>query len=161
MQENRSFDHYFGTLSGVRGFSDPDVLKQTVGGVSYPVFDQFGYQPGAGVDASGYMQPFNLVNDPPAKDGETTNDIAHDWGTQHGSWNNGAMNAFMTGALRRGRRRQRPGHHGLLHVCGTGLLLRAGRRVHDLRRVFLLGADRQGAHPDLPGHVRLGRGLRR
>jgi phospholipase C len=27
MQENRSFDHYFGTLSGVRGFSDPGVLK--------------------------------------------------------------------------------------------------------------------------------------
>src|ERR1700760_3967733 len=23
MQENRSFDHYFGTLRGVRGFSDP------------------------------------------------------------------------------------------------------------------------------------------
>jgi phospholipase C len=23
MQENRSFDHYFGTLSGVRGFADP------------------------------------------------------------------------------------------------------------------------------------------
>ena len=23
MKENRSFDHYFGTLSGVRGFSDP------------------------------------------------------------------------------------------------------------------------------------------
>ena len=23
MQENRSFDHYYGTLSGVRGFSDP------------------------------------------------------------------------------------------------------------------------------------------
>jgi len=22
MQENRSFDHYFGTLSGVRGFGD-------------------------------------------------------------------------------------------------------------------------------------------
>src|SRR5262249_38451638 len=26
MQENRSFDHYFGTLSGVRGFGDPDPL---------------------------------------------------------------------------------------------------------------------------------------
>ena len=25
MQENRSFDHYFGTLSGVRGFSDRQV----------------------------------------------------------------------------------------------------------------------------------------
>ncbi|SJN43872.1 alkaline phosphatase family protein [Pseudoalteromonas sp. JB197] len=23
MQENRSFDHYFGTLAGFRGFSDP------------------------------------------------------------------------------------------------------------------------------------------
>src|ERR1700733_3294441 len=26
MQENRSFDHYFGTLAGVRGFKDPDAL---------------------------------------------------------------------------------------------------------------------------------------
>ena len=25
-QENRSFDHYFGTLQGVRGFSDPEAL---------------------------------------------------------------------------------------------------------------------------------------
>jgi hypothetical protein len=99
MQENRSFDHYFGTLSGVRGFSDPDVLQQAVGGVKYPVFDQFGFQPGTGVDASGYMQPFHLLNDPPTDNGETTNDIAHDWATQHNSWNNGAMNAFMTAHL--------------------------------------------------------------
>jgi len=99
MQENRSFDHYFGTLSGVRGFSDPAVLKQTVGGATYPVFDQFGFQPGSGVDASGYMQPFHLLNDPPSENGETTNDIAHDWATQHDSWNGGAMNAFMTAHL--------------------------------------------------------------
>src|ERR1700723_1236865 len=26
MQENRAFDHYFGTLRGVRGFSDPRPL---------------------------------------------------------------------------------------------------------------------------------------
>src|SRR4051795_1089302 len=25
MQENISFDHYYGTLAGVRGFSDPDA----------------------------------------------------------------------------------------------------------------------------------------
>ncbi len=25
MMENRSFDHYFGTMAGVRGFSDPNV----------------------------------------------------------------------------------------------------------------------------------------
>ncbi|HEY2162426.1 MAG TPA: alkaline phosphatase family protein, partial [Gemmatimonadaceae bacterium] len=26
MQENRSFDHYFGTLRGVRGYRDPRVV---------------------------------------------------------------------------------------------------------------------------------------
>ena len=26
MQENRSFDHYFGTLRGVRGFGDPRAV---------------------------------------------------------------------------------------------------------------------------------------
>src|SRR5690349_10083345 len=26
MQENRSFDHYFGTLRGVRGFNDPRAI---------------------------------------------------------------------------------------------------------------------------------------
>lgn len=25
MQENRAFDHYFGTMSGIRGFKDPNV----------------------------------------------------------------------------------------------------------------------------------------
>ena len=27
MQENRSFDHYFGTMRGVRGFADPRAVK--------------------------------------------------------------------------------------------------------------------------------------
>lgn len=27
MQENRAFDHYFGTMAGVRGFSDPNVAN--------------------------------------------------------------------------------------------------------------------------------------
>lgn len=27
MQENRAFDHYFGTMAGVRGFKDPNVQK--------------------------------------------------------------------------------------------------------------------------------------
>jgi len=75
MQENRSFDHYFGTLSGVRGFADPNVPTQTVGASTYPVFDQFGYQPGAGVSSTGYTQPFRLLNDPPLEEGQTTNDI--------------------------------------------------------------------------------------
>jgi len=31
MQENRSFDHYFGTLRGVRGFGDPRAGPQQPG----------------------------------------------------------------------------------------------------------------------------------
>jgi phospholipase C len=96
MQENRSFDHYFGTLSGVRGFSDPKAAKNANG---TPVFDQYGYQPGAGVDAAGYLQPFNLLNNPPAENGEDTNDIAHDWVTQHDSWNGGKMDSFIKAHL--------------------------------------------------------------
>jgi len=99
MQENRSFDHYFGTLSGVRGFSDPNVPRQTVGGSSYPVFSQFGFQPGTGADPSGYLQPFHLLNDPPLEDGATTNDIDHSWATQHLSWNGGALDSFVTAHL--------------------------------------------------------------
>jgi phospholipase C len=99
MQENRSFDHYFGTLSGVRGFSDPSVLEQVVGGQRYPVFDQFGYLPGTGPDPSGYLQPFHLVSNPPAENGQDTNDISHDWGTQHVSWASGAMNQFLPAHL--------------------------------------------------------------
>src|ERR1700758_816305 len=38
MQENRGFDHYFGTLSAVRGFSDPRVAK-------FPNGDPVWYQP--------------------------------------------------------------------------------------------------------------------
>ena len=87
MQENRSFDHYFGTLSGVRGFSDPQTLSQ--------VFDQYGYQPGKGPDPSGYLQPFRLYSDPPLRDGQTTNDISHTWPTQHDSWNGGAMDRWV------------------------------------------------------------------
>ena len=96
MQENRSFDHYFGTLSSVRGFSDPNVLKNSNG---TPIFDQYGYQPGSGPSSTGYMQPFNLLNNPPTENGEDTNDIAHDWVTQHDSWNGGKLDSFIKAHL--------------------------------------------------------------
>ncbi|KAJ3995821.1 hypothetical protein F5050DRAFT_1808312 [Lentinula boryana] len=31
MQENRAFDHYFGTMTGVRGFKDPNVQVNSDG----------------------------------------------------------------------------------------------------------------------------------
>ncbi len=95
MQENRSFDHYFGTLSSVRGFSDGSVPIQRVGGSRYPVFDQFGFEPGVGVDPTGYLQPFHLLSDPPSENGQATNDITHSWGPQHQSWNDGDMDSFV------------------------------------------------------------------
>src|SRR5574340_1624748 len=49
MQENRSFDHYFGTLRGVRGFDDPS-----------PLWRQYGYAPGIGPTPDGYLEPFRL-----------------------------------------------------------------------------------------------------
>jgi phospholipase C len=51
-QENRSFDHYFGTLSGVRGFSDPNAIKLSDG---KPVF----YQPDP-YNPDGYLLPYHL-----------------------------------------------------------------------------------------------------
>src|SRR4029453_9535249 len=51
MQENRAFDHYFGTLRGVRGYGDPRAVLLPSG---KPVW----YQP----DGSGYVLPFR----PPA-----------------------------------------------------------------------------------------------
>jgi phospholipase C len=96
MQENRSFDHYFGTLSGTRGFSDPSAPRNANG---TPVFDQYGYQPGAGPSPTGYLQPFRLRNNPPAENGEDTNDISHDWVTQHRAWNGGRLDSFVTAHL--------------------------------------------------------------
>jgi phospholipase C len=77
MQENRSFDHYFGTLSGVRGFGDPRAVRLTTG---KSVF----YQP---TGAGGYVLPFH----PNAPDlgMQFLEDLLHDWTTTHWAWNQG------------------------------------------------------------------------
>src|SRR5271156_2812070 len=51
MKENRSFDHYFGSLQGVRGFGDPTTLRMGMASV----FDQ--PDPDR---AEGYTLPFRL-----------------------------------------------------------------------------------------------------
>jgi len=98
MQENRSFDHYFGTMSGVRGYGDPQVPRQVVDGVRTPVFDQYG-PPGYSVGGEPYLQPFELIDSFPSHPGETTNDITHDWGPTHYGWNNGAMDQVLKAHL--------------------------------------------------------------
>ena len=85
MQENRSFDHYFGTMAGVRGFNDPDALRLPNG---RSVF----YQPDA-EHPDGHMLPFHL-------DTRTTNaqkipSTSHAWSVQHEAWNNGKMDHWL------------------------------------------------------------------
>ncbi|HEX4223520.1 MAG TPA: alkaline phosphatase family protein [Pseudonocardiaceae bacterium] len=86
MQENRSFDHYFGTMSGVRGFDEASSA-----------FRQYGYEPGAGVSANGYLNPFRLNTLHGATlNGDAINDPAHEWGPQHRAWHDGAMDRWVS-----------------------------------------------------------------
>ena len=52
MQENRSFDHYFGTLRGVRGFDDPRAI-------TLPGGKSVWHQPKTPGDAD-FVTPFHL-----------------------------------------------------------------------------------------------------
>ncbi len=95
IQENRSYDHYFGRYKAGRGFSDPSPLVQPANGKT--VF----YQPdshniGASADPpAGYLLPFHLDTRGTApSNASCTSDLTHDWEPQHQSWNNGAMDRF-------------------------------------------------------------------
>jgi phospholipase C len=85
MQENRSFDHYFGTLAGVRGFDDPQALKLPNG---QSVF----YQPDA-QNPNGYLLPFHL--DTLATSAQKIPSTSHAWAVQHDAWNGGAMDRWL------------------------------------------------------------------
>ena len=85
IQENRSFDHYFGSYRGVRGFADPSMAFQ---------------QPNPANTASppiGKLLPFRL--DTTATNAACTHDITHDWVSQHQSWNSGVMDGFVTSRM--------------------------------------------------------------
>jgi len=85
MQENRSFDHYFGTMVGVRGFDDPNALKLPNG---KSVF----HQPDA-EHPDGYLLPFHL--DTQSTSAQKLPSTSHAWTVQHESWNEGKMDRWM------------------------------------------------------------------
>ncbi len=85
MQENRSFDHYFGTLRGVRGFGDPRTIK-------LPSGKSVWYQPDA-TNPDGYVLPFHPGA--PNLGLQFLQDLAHDWTTTHGAWNNGKYDQWV------------------------------------------------------------------
>jgi phospholipase C len=82
MQENRSFDHYFGTLRGVRGFGDPRA-------VNLPSGDPVWYQP----NGSGTLLPFHPGA--PNLGLQFIQDLAHDWTTTHAAWNEGNYDQWV------------------------------------------------------------------
>ncbi len=85
MQENRSFDHYFGTLSGVRGFADPTAMLLP-GGAS--VF----HQPDP-LHPGGQVLPFHL--DTRTTSAASIPSTSHEWQVQHDAWNGGRMDGWM------------------------------------------------------------------
>ena len=85
MQENRSFDSYFGTLSGVRGFADADVLRLSTGRSVFA-------QPDV-LNPDGYELPFHL--DTTKTSAAAIADLSHAWTAQHNSWNGGRMDSWL------------------------------------------------------------------
>jgi phospholipase C len=82
MHENRSFDHYFGTYKGVRGFDDARARHEGLFAQAWPG------------GAAPRLLPFHL--DTANSDAECTFDLSHQWDAQHQCWNGGKMDSFVS-----------------------------------------------------------------
>lgn len=85
MLENRSFDHYFGMLSGVRGFGDKHAMTLASG---RSVF----HQPDP-ANPLGYTLPFHL--DTFSTSAQALPSTDHSWAVQHAAWNGGRMDNWL------------------------------------------------------------------
>jgi phospholipase C len=96
MQENRSFDHYFGMLRGVRGFNDPrpaplpngkTVWHQPAATIKTEHYRNRGLSP-----AATHVLPFYLD---PRRTTEFQAGTDHGWSSGHLAWNNGHYNQWI------------------------------------------------------------------
>ncbi len=119
MQENRPFDHHFGTLKGVRGFSDPRAvnihlpLQNGTGTTLASVFLQpagaanialgYGVPPDSGrlggpAEGVSVIPPFhiNAATTPQHKGAGLTYlpGTNHSWGNTHRAWNQGQYDSW-------------------------------------------------------------------
>jgi len=150
MQENRPFDHHFGTLRGVRGFNDPRAvninlpLQSGAGTTPVPVFLQ---PAGAANVAAGFSVPPDYgslggpsdgvpvvppwrVNPDAVSPGLTSLGLTylpgtdHGWGATHSAWNNGQYDnwANQNGPLVMSymTRDDLPYHHALADAFTVG-----------------------------------------
>lgn len=116
MQENRSFDHYFGAMKGVRGFGDP---RPVTTGPGKSVWHQS--------DGSKDVLPYH----PDAENlgMQFIEGLNHDWSGGHKAWNNGKYDQWIP-AKSAGT---------MAYLTRQDILpLRARGRLHRLRRVPLL-----------------------
>src|SRR5665213_2762325 len=85
MQENRSFDHYFGMLRGVRGFDDARAAVLPGGQSVFAQPDK--------IHPDGYVLPFRL--DTSLTSAQQLHDLNHNWGPQHDCLNGGKMDGWL------------------------------------------------------------------
>lgn len=86
MQEGRSFDHYFGTMAGVRGFHDPNV-KVTDGKSVY--FQK------SGRNDSRVLLPFHLAANETYREPSQCFVTPADGGSSFDAWNDGKMDSWV------------------------------------------------------------------
>src|SRR5438132_14414781 len=84
MKENRSFDHYFGTLRGVRGFDDPAATR--------PDGSSVFRQPDP-LSPDGHVLPFRL--DTLKTNAQRYHALDHGSGALHASWNGVSMDKWI------------------------------------------------------------------
>ncbi len=83
MQENRSFDHYFGTLGGVRGYNDSSLVR-------FPLGSDVLHQGLLGTVGGTTLLPWHL--DTSSSDAQQIMDLDHSWNGTHSAWANGQYN---------------------------------------------------------------------
>ena len=88
-QENQSFDHYFGTLRGVRGFSDPRAVKLPNG---RPVWFQPNVPDTYGLGVA-ELPPFRVKL--PSLGLTYLKGTPHDWNSSHQAWNLGNFDQWV------------------------------------------------------------------
>ncbi|HEV7679014.1 MAG TPA: alkaline phosphatase family protein [Candidatus Dormibacteraeota bacterium] len=92
IQENRSFDNYFGRYKGVRGFDD----RSAPGGAA--AFAQRVGDPATKLPDP--LLPFHISTQlGPPHQGECTNDVEHQWAGAHDAWNGGRNDRWMKSHL--------------------------------------------------------------
>jgi phospholipase C len=97
MQENRSFDHYFGSLRGVRGFGDRATILLP-GGQSVwqqPATPVLGARTQFPWPLSGTNQYSGTVPPTPELGAANYPGTSHNWENQHGAWYGGLLNGWV------------------------------------------------------------------